>query len=175
MSRFAGRGFVVGVGSNLSPERNVAAVLHALLQQFDHLLLSRIVYTAPEAVPSPQWFINTVLFVPCALTADELKQRFNRIETELGRDRTDPNRKWRDRPADLDILHYCQDVSDCHGWQVKENYLAPLVNELLAYVQNRTLPTDNARTAYIYMMGTVLGQTAATVYRDHASGLIRVV
>jgi 2-amino-4-hydroxy-6-hydroxymethyldihydropteridine diphosphokinase len=175
MSRIAGRGFIVGVGSNLVPERNVAAALEMILALTDQVVLSRIIYTAPDAVPSPQWFINLALFVPSQLSADELKQRFNQIEIALGRDRTHPDRKHRDRPVDLDILHYCHDVSVCAGWQVKERYLAPLVHELLAYIQNRTATMTPAPAAYIYIKDGVLGQTPTTVHRDHTSGLVRIV
>lgn len=179
MSRIAGRGFVLGLGSNVAPERNVAAVLSALLRHFDQLLISRVIYTAPEAVASAQWFINAAIFIPCAWSAEDLKNLCNRIETDLGRDRTDPQRKWRDRAADLDLLHLCHDVSVCQGWQVKENYLAPLVSELLAYAQNKTVQMRHACNAFITLHEVPclprLGQTPATIYRDDASGLIRII
>ena len=179
MSRIAGRGFIVGLGSNVASERNVAAVLNALLLHFAQVLLSRVVYTAPEGVASTQWFVNAALFIPCDLGADALKQICNRIEIELGRDRTHPQRKWRDRPADLDILHHCDDVSACEGWQVKERYLAPLVDELLAYIQNRTPPINPATTVHLYLndaaLSPSLGQTPTTIYRDHTAGLIRII
>ncbi len=178
MSRVAGRGFMLGFGSNLAPERHVSAVISALTMQFNQLYLSRIVYTAPEAVSSPQWFINMAMFIPCAHSEHDLKMLCNRIETDLGRDRSHPQRKWRDRAADLDILHHCHDVSVCTGWQVKENYLTTLVDELLAYVQNRPVLMTAATTAHIYMKempSRSLGQTPTTVHRDHTSGLIRII
>lgn len=174
MSRFAGAGYFIGLGANLAPEKNVASVLELLLQSFDELAVSRIVYTEPVGIASVAPFVNCVLFVPTRMPASVLKAHCNAIEIALGRDRAHPLRKLKDRPADLDILQFTDDVSALEHMLVDECYLRPLANELLSYLQNRPFAVSGSSHACIYMKAMLLGESPATIYCDYASGLIRV-
>lgn len=97
------RGYFVGLGSNVTPSKSVAAALMRLLARFGPLEVSRIVETDPTAGLTGR-FLNAVIYFQSDLNEDKLKTELCRIETELGRDRTDPDRAHKDRAVDLDIL-----------------------------------------------------------------------
>ncbi|WP_181919653.1 2-amino-4-hydroxy-6-hydroxymethyldihydropteridine diphosphokinase [Alkalilimnicola ehrlichii] len=94
----------LGVGSNANPRENIPRALAALVRRFGCLHSSSIYLTEPVAVDGDELFRNLVLFLPTTLAEAELKAFCNDIETQLGRDRTHPQRKWIARPVDLDIL-----------------------------------------------------------------------
>ena len=96
--------YLVGLGSNIDPFANIGRMVRALMVVGDRVVLSRIVMTEPVGMASGNRFLNGVALVGTQLTAERLKQYFNQVEIDLGRDRTDPNKKTADRPADFDIL-----------------------------------------------------------------------
>ena len=49
-------------------------------------------------------FLNALFIIQTSMSAEQLKQEFNRIEEALGRDRSDPQRSFKDRTIDIDIL-----------------------------------------------------------------------
>jgi 2-amino-4-hydroxy-6-hydroxymethyldihydropteridine diphosphokinase len=167
-------GYLLGIGSNVAPEQNVPAVLKALLILSPQLYLSRIVRTVPEGMSSAHDFLNVVVLVATELSPEALKQQTNRIEEALGRDRSAPDRKTRDRPADIDLLTRISDARQTELPAIKENYLRPLAEELLDYLQNRPLRTPNGVVTPIQLDELRLGETPAAIYRDDRTGLIRI-
>ena len=165
-------GYLLGIGSNVAPERNVPAVLKALLALSPQLYVSRVVQTAPEGMQSEHDFLNLVALVATDLSAEELKAATNRIEETLGRDRSAPDRKVRDRPADIDLLTPISAARQSTLPMIKENYLRPLAEELLDYLQQRPLPTPSGVVTPIQLDALTLGNTPAAVYRDDATGAI---
>jgi 2-amino-4-hydroxy-6-hydroxymethyldihydropteridine diphosphokinase len=125
--------YTVSLGSNVRPEENIGAMLTALLGLGELLWMGRIVRTAPVGMlpSSTGYFLNTAVCLSSPLSPKQLKQAFCHIETELGRDRTDPLSKLKDRPADLDIVAVC---GLGEGWDTAvlppEPYIRPLVIEL---------------------------------------------
>ena len=99
-------GYLLGIGSNLSPNRNIAHIIKALLEQFPELSLSRVLHIPPVGMNSQHDFLNIAVFIETELAQTELKALCNDLETQLGRDRDDPASKIKDRPADLDILFH---------------------------------------------------------------------
>ena len=67
-------------------------------------ILSRAIQTEPVGIVSDRKFLNMIAYLESDLDPTALKAFFNRIEAELGRDRSDPLRKVKDRTIDLDIL-----------------------------------------------------------------------
>jgi len=104
--------YLLGIGSNVDPEKNVPRILEALLDTFERLELSRIVRTPPVGPMDGGDFLNLVVAVESPRTLTELKSRWRRIETRLGRDREHPDRKRRRRPADIDHLLTLDDGTD---------------------------------------------------------------
>ncbi|NQD36406.1 2-amino-4-hydroxy-6-hydroxymethyldihydropteridine diphosphokinase [Permianibacter sp. IMCC34836] len=165
-------GYLLGIGSNVAPEQNVPAVLKALLAISPQLYLSRVVRTAPEGMQSAHDFLNVVVLVTSDLSPEALKQQTNRIEEALGRDRSAPDRKTRDRPADIDLLTRIRNARRTQLPMIKENYLRPLAEELLDYLQNRPLRAPNGVVTPIHLDGLSLGEMPATVSLDTATGVI---
>src|SRR5687767_14296669 len=98
------QGYLLGIGTNLDPERNVPAIVEALLQGFGRILLRRFYQTLPIGMESTKPFINFCAFVSTDLGPEACKAACIAIEIALGRDRSHPASKTRDRPADLDLL-----------------------------------------------------------------------
>ncbi len=96
--------FLVGVGSNIEPYKNIGSALKELLVLSSTFAISPIVQTEPVGMKSEHKFLNFVIYFPSNLRPDRLKQHFNVIETKFGRDRNDPMCKVKDRPIDLDII-----------------------------------------------------------------------
>lgn len=166
--------YLLGIGSNVAPEQNVPAVLKALLAISPQLYLSRVVQTVPENMISAHDFLNVVVLVATDLSPEALKQQTNRIEETLGRDRSAPDRKIRDRPADIDLLTRITEARRTQLPMIKENYLRPLAEELLDYLQNRPLRKPNGVITLIQLDDLQLGETPTAIYRDDRTGLIRV-
>ena len=62
------------------------------------------------------------------LAPDALKGRFNEIETEMGRDRSNPERKLIDHTIDIDILQY-NAVPRFDGDYISEPYFKKLFDD----------------------------------------------
>ena len=123
--------YTVSLGSNVRPKVNMHRILTALLGLSDSLWLSRIVCTEPVGMDSDHYFLNTAVCLDSHFSPVELKNRFNHIETSLGRDRSDPLCKVKDRPADIDIVGVCQpDQALNTAVLPTEPYIRPLVIEI---------------------------------------------
>jgi 2-amino-4-hydroxy-6-hydroxymethyldihydropteridine diphosphokinase len=95
--------FVVAVGSNIAPQKNLPAALERLRAQVEVAGVSRVYETAPVAAPGTPDFLNAAILVSSGLSPGRLKLDVLRpIEAQLGRRRgADRNAP---RPIDLDIV-----------------------------------------------------------------------
>lgn len=120
--------YLCSIGSNLDPHIHVRNVLEELLARFGPLQLSSVIRTKPVDMHSRHDFLNCLLVLESKLDAAALKQTFVALEIAQGRDRSDPHRKVRDRPLDIDILASSPD-GDFSTAQVNP-YLTELLTEL---------------------------------------------
>ncbi len=168
MSAFP-RGYLLGVGSNIDPEQNFAPIIALLLESFEPVHLSRVLNIPPVGMNSHRAFLNAVAFVETDMDERELKQRCNRIETTLGRDRDDPDSKFKDRPADVDILAYFNTDAD---WQrsasslTDEYFLYPLIDELKAYLTQKDQIAAAQPGTRLRIGSSAFGEAATSIYRD---------
>ncbi|USD38588.1 2-amino-4-hydroxy-6-hydroxymethyldihydropteridine diphosphokinase [Ferrimonas sp. SCSIO 43195] len=151
-------------GANLEPEANAVLALQALSRRFSPIVLSSIIKTAPAAMESKHPFLNFAFWFDSTMNADEVKSLFNQLETEQGRDRSDPECSIKDRPLDLDILSVNQAPSPAQH----PEYLTPLLHQLAG-------DADVPAGICLAQHGLELGHRAATIHRDPGSGHIRVV
>jgi 2-amino-4-hydroxy-6-hydroxymethyldihydropteridine diphosphokinase len=98
--------YYLGLGSNLDPYTNVPRMLEALQGLTPELVVSSIIGSQPKGMISNKRFLNLAARIQSELSPEALKAQFNAIEGLLGRDRTDPNRSFKDRTADIDILFH---------------------------------------------------------------------
>lgn len=168
------RGFVIGIGSNIAPERNVPHILRALLDRFGALRMSRILRTRPVDMASRAEFLNLAVFVETDLDAAALKQVCNRIETDLGRDRDDPDSARKDRPADLDILFPVVPERTLRS-VVEGEYQRPVVADLLAFLGLGSVPNGLPAGEAVDLGGVSAGEVAAAIDRQGGAGDVIVV
>lgn len=161
-------GYLLGIGSNIQPELNVAEIIRLLLKPFSKLSLSRVLKIPPVGMNSHRDFYNLVVFIETTLSELELKAICNRIEINLGRDRSDPARKTKDRTADLDILTsaiFPNDGRRLASSITDEYFLYPLIDEMTAYLSSRDyLPQQTG--VEIAVDDLTFGQAPTTIYRD---------
>jgi 2-amino-4-hydroxy-6-hydroxymethyldihydropteridine diphosphokinase len=95
----------IGLGSNIAPEENVRAAVHALRHRVHVVSISTVYITEPIGLREQPPFYNAVVEVETDVPPLDLKYGVLRcIEDELGRRRTaDRNSP---RTIDLDILIY---------------------------------------------------------------------
>lgn len=167
------RDLFVGLGSNIEPHANVRRMLDYLLRLAPELDLSPIAVTAPVGIQGGgQVFLNLAVRLRTASASAEVKEYFNTVEVALGRDRTDPGRKQRDRPADLDILFALPVAAAVVPASIDlptETYLRPQLDALLTYVgvgpAGATDPMASLTTVALDFHGTTVGPTCVTLRR----------
>jgi 2-amino-4-hydroxy-6-hydroxymethyldihydropteridine diphosphokinase len=94
---------VVGIGSNVDPERNTAAAVAELEQRFGPLRRSSV-YRSPAFGFSGDDFLNLVVIFETGLDADGVEAALSSIESFGGRRRGGP--RFAPRTLDLDLLLY---------------------------------------------------------------------
>lgn len=86
--------YILGIGSNIEPFKNVPGILDRLLDHFHQILISRILKTeAIGMLQDANPFLNFCIYVETDLKKEHLKNFCNSIEMALGRDRTDNLKK----------------------------------------------------------------------------------
>jgi 2-amino-4-hydroxy-6-hydroxymethyldihydropteridine diphosphokinase len=170
-------GYLIGLGSNIDPLDNFARIIELLLHCFDHISLSRVLNIPPVGMNSHRNFLNAVAFIETDMKEPELKTICNQIEIALGRDRSDPDSKKKDRPADLDILTFARFPEDADrpaSSITDEYFLYPLIDELKAYLCGRP-PVSLQKGSRVSVDNLTLGEAATTIHRDSHAGDKRVV
>lgn len=129
--------FFLSLGSNQDPEKNVPLMVKALLQLSPSIDLSRVVRTKPIGFDSQLIFFNLAARIESPLDVQALKQRLVQLEEKLGRNRKDPNRKLKDRPADIDILFQLSQKERYIplSWLPQEPYVRPTLLELIHFLK----------------------------------------
>ena len=171
--------YLLGLGSNVKPRQNFPLIVLELLELGQKLALSRVIETEPVGIRSRNRFLNAAAALWTQLPPPELKRRCVAIEEKLGRDRTDPLRKFRDRPADIDIL-FTVETGTPHVPADKlppEDYLRLPLLELLEYLGISTPEATPGLAAGVtlHIREVSFGQTPATIYRDRRTGEVVVV
>jgi 2-amino-4-hydroxy-6-hydroxymethyldihydropteridine diphosphokinase len=115
--------FLCSMGANLQPEFNFAKARSALIS-LGEAYYSRAIYTKPVAMQSSHDFLNALFILRTELDPVSLKQQFNAIEQQLGRDRSDPLSAIKDRPMDIDIIGQLNASQAAAVWQQVPDYLA---------------------------------------------------
>lgn len=128
--------YFVGIGSNINPQFNIGCILNELLEISPLIHISRIIETEPIGLLVPHKFLNLCVCIYSTTEEHALKLQFNEIETKLGRDRTDINRKDKSRVADLDVLFNLNNKANTVDKQIlpTEIFLRPVLIELLHFL-----------------------------------------
>lgn len=101
---------IVGIGSNINADENIATMLEILNQEVNVLQVSSMIKTKPIGIENQPDFTNGAVKVSTGLDEPSLKKLLKQIEDRMGRDRTGP--KFGPRCIDLDIAVWNGEVVD---------------------------------------------------------------
>ena len=101
---------VIGVGSNVDPEHNIARACKTLAQRYTIVARSQILETEPIGSSDQPNFLNTTLLLETDRRQIELRGELHEIERRQGRVRTD--NRCGPRTIDLDIVVWNGKVVD---------------------------------------------------------------
>ena len=106
---------VIGLGSNINPQTNIAEAKKILGQKYTILAESQFVVTKPIGTTTQPDFINGAVLIKTALAQERVKKDLKNIEISLGRrHETD---KFGPRTIDLDIVVWNNQVMDQDFYQ----------------------------------------------------------
>lgn len=98
----------LSLGSNLGDRLGYvqqAASIIGTTKDIHIIAASSFYETEPWQMDSPNWFVNAIVEISTSLSPEELLIVINRIEAQLGRERSG-KREYTDRTIDIDILFY---------------------------------------------------------------------
>lgn len=175
-------GYILGVGTNLDPEKSAARIVAYLASEFGHVVFSRFYYTDPVGMTSRHRFVNFCAFVPSELEPAACKAICVGIEVAMGRDRAHPSCKTRDRAADLDLITQLRPPASPRDLDALpiDAYLIQPFRELLSVLAGHHPPGPAGELCPVPFPGAGLdtarlGEAPAAVHRDDGTGLIVVL
>jgi 2-amino-4-hydroxy-6-hydroxymethyldihydropteridine diphosphokinase len=165
--------YFIALGSNIRPYDNAPLMLDNLLTLSPTIDISPIIVTEPVGMPgSRNIFLNLVVRICSELSAHDLKEYLKSVEIKLGRDRSDPLSKVKDRVADMDVLFELEEGATAVPAQLLPDkpYDRPQTLDLLNYLglawpaagQPETLSAD-LTTAELTYRGRLIGSNCATI------------
>ncbi len=101
---------IIGIGSNIDPERSIQAALTTLQQETDVKGVSEWVKTTPIGIRNQNDFINGAIKIHTTLSQESFRRYLKNLEDKLGRDRSLP--RFGPRIIDLDIVVWNGDIVD---------------------------------------------------------------
>ena len=101
---------IIGIGSNIEPEKNISKALKLLADKHHLLKTASFKKTAPIGFADQPDFINSAALVETTFEKDTFKKELKHIENILGRIRT--SNKFGPRTIDLDIVVWNGKVVD---------------------------------------------------------------
>ena len=101
---------IIGMGSNIDPEQNIAAALLFLRKEHRLIAVSSLMKTSPIGISDQPDFLNGAAKVATTLEKVEFNRYLKNVEDRLKRDRTAP--KFGPRTIDLDIAVWDGEIID---------------------------------------------------------------
>ncbi len=158
--------YYLGIGSNVAPTQNLPQIIAHLLNRFHRLRLSPIIETLPIGMSSRSPFLNGVVYLESPQESSALKIELNEMEAALGRDRSDPLKKVKDRPADIDILFTLGFNEQLPAHAPTEPYLTAPFLHLLATHQTLSPPLPTLHGVHLQLEGADFGHTVVELSRN---------
>lgn len=118
---------VVGLGSNIDPERNMQRGKELVASTFNVLKFSHFLITKPQNNLQQAEFINGGALIMTPMSFLELKETLKGIEMQMGRTAEMHNNK--PRVIDLDIHAWNGEIVDPHFYQWE--FLRMIILELV--------------------------------------------
>lgn len=118
---------IIGIGSNIDAENNIAGMLQILAEQVEIVRVSSFLKTKPLGISDQPDFTNGAVKIRTHYNYEELIPLLKRIEDQLGRDRTAP--KFGPRTMDLDIVVWNSQIVDDDYFS--RDFLKTVVDQLI--------------------------------------------
>jgi len=128
---------LIGMGSNIEPERHLAAAAAAIRERFPDARFSTV-YRSPAVGMQADDFLNACCLIADAPDEAALCAWLKAVEDAHGRERAQGS--WQPRTLDLDLLMYGDDVRDDDLFRYPHVYIP--AGELI----EARLPADGEQT-----------------------------
>jgi 2-amino-4-hydroxy-6-hydroxymethyldihydropteridine diphosphokinase len=117
---------IIGIGSNIDPEQNIAATLFFLRQEQNLISVSSLIKTSPIGIPEQPDFLNGAAKICTDMDITAFQGYLKSIENYLKRDRSMP--KYGPRTIDLDIIIWDGKIVDPDYYN--RDFLKEVVDEI---------------------------------------------
>jgi len=117
---------IIGIGSNIDPEENVAEALMILRRENELTAVSGFIKTAPVGLQKKPDFLNGAVKIQTDSEMSDFNLYLKSVEDRLKRDRSAP--KYAPRVIDLDIVVWDEEIIDQDYF--KRDYLKKVVDEI---------------------------------------------
>jgi len=114
--------YLLGLGSNIDPEIYLPEACAELSAVGDIIDKSPALPTQKVGATFNGEFMNQLIVLASESEPDHLKQQLLSIESRLGREKKTPERQFRDRTIDIDILLCATTAEECRGAPLEESY-----------------------------------------------------
>jgi len=118
---------IIGIGSNINPEQNIAEALQILALEDEISKVSELIKTKPIGITEQPEFLNGAVKVLTYKEGNDFRNYLKSIEDQLKRDRSVS--KYGPRTIDLDIVIWDGEIVDNDYYQ--RDFLQKVVDEIL--------------------------------------------
>ncbi|MDQ6962980.1 MAG: 2-amino-4-hydroxy-6-hydroxymethyldihydropteridine diphosphokinase [Mariprofundaceae bacterium] len=93
---------LLGIGSNIEPERNLQNAAQVLKTMFHDIQFSTVYGSKAVGIENASDFLNACCLLKCHKDYDLLRQKLKQVEEQYGR--VHDQKGWQSRTLDLDII-----------------------------------------------------------------------
>lgn len=135
--------YIISVGSNISPQTNIAWARKLLGQRFALVAESEFFITEPEGFTDQPSFLNGAFAIRTDMTANKLKEELVNIEKRLQRTHKPPlpNKLHKNGPRTIDLDITVHNGIICHHDYSRYWFVKKTVDQLLIHLKK----SDNMR------------------------------
>ncbi len=101
---------IIGIGSNIDAEKNIAEMLRLLSEDVEVIQVSTMIQTKPIGIIEQPDYTNGAVKIGTEMDIQALSGYLKKLEDRMGRDRT--QKKFGPRNIDLDILIWNNTIID---------------------------------------------------------------
>lgn len=101
---------IIGIGSNIEADRNIAEMLRLLAAKVEIVQVSQMVQTKPIGITEQADYTNGAVRIRTKMSLETLSLYLKLLEDQMGRDRS--QKKFGPRNIDLDILIWNNTIVD---------------------------------------------------------------
>ncbi len=101
---------IIGIGSNISPEKNIPEMLSMLATEIEIVKVSEMIQTKPIGIQEQADYTNGAVRIRTQMDLNSFTVYLKKLEDRMGRDRSE--KKFGPRNIDLDILIWNDSIVD---------------------------------------------------------------